>query len=70
MIVTKMFIVMLWCPLWGFIFRIMEEIVAYTIDGKPLTLKEYKEKLDSAAERVKNGRYTTHEDLLKEIKTW
>lgn len=48
----------------------MEEIVAYTVDGKPLTLKEYKEKLDSATERVKNGRYTTHEDLLKEIKSW
>ena len=32
----------------------MEEIVAYTVDGKPLTLKEYKEKLDSALERVKS----------------
>ena len=48
----------------------MEEIVAYTVDGKPLTLKEYKEKLDSALERVKSGEYTTHEDLLKEMENW
>lgn len=47
-----------------------EEIVAHTVEGKPLTRKEYKEKLDSALQRVREGHYTTHEDLLKEMKNW
>lgn len=48
----------------------MEEAVAYTIDGKPLTLKEYKEKLDRALERVKNGEYTTQKWKIGRIKTY
>ena len=47
-----------------------EEIVAYTVDGKPLNRKEYKEKLDSAMQRVREGNYTTQEDLEKEMKNW
>lgn len=47
-----------------------EEIVAYTVDGKPLNRKQYKEKLDSAMQRAKEGHYTTQEDLEKEMKNW
>ncbi len=47
-----------------------EEIVAHTVEGKPLTRKEYKEKLDNALQRVREGHYTTHEDLLNEMKNW
>jgi len=48
----------------------MEEIVAYTVDGKPLTLKEYKEKLEEAYLDYKKGNFTTQEDLEKEMKNW
>lgn len=47
-----------------------EEIVAHTVEGKPLTRKEYKEKLDNAFLDYKKGNFTTQEDLEKEIENW
>ena len=47
-----------------------EEIVAHTVAGKPLTRKEYKEKLDNAFLDYKKGNFTTQEDLEKEIENW
>lgn len=47
-----------------------EEIVAHTVAGKPLTRKEYKEELERALQEIRNGNFTTHEDLLKEMKNW
>lgn len=47
-----------------------EEIVAHTVEGKPLNRKEYKEELERALQEIRNGNFTTHEDLLKEMKNW
>ena len=47
-----------------------DEIVAYTVDGKPLTKSEYhKELLDAEAE-IERGEYTAQEDLEKESENW
>ncbi len=47
-----------------------QEIVAYSVDGSSLTLKQFKKELDESEEDYKAGRVTSHEDLLKEMKTW
>lgn len=47
-----------------------EEIVAYSVDGKPLTRKEYNQKISAAVLDFKKGNYTTQEDLEKEIDSW
>lgn len=47
-----------------------EEIVAHTIDGKPLTKNAYKEELKEAVAEIKRGEYTTQEDLEKESENW
>lgn len=39
------------------------DIVAYTIDGKPLTRITYKEELQEAIAEIKKGDYTSQEDL-------
>jgi len=47
-----------------------EEIVAHTIDGKPLTRKEYKAKINLAKKEVEKGNYITQENLIQEAKQW
>ncbi len=47
-----------------------EEIVGYTVHGKPITAAEMNKKLARSEEDYKAGRVTTHEELLKEMKTW
>lgn len=47
-----------------------ESTVAYNITGKPLTLEEYNQEIDKGIEDFKNGRSISHEQLLKEIKSW
>lgn len=47
-----------------------EEIVAYTIDGKPLTKKAYIDSVKEAEKDIETGNYTTHQQLLEEIKKW
>lgn len=46
------------------------DIVAYTIDGKPLTRITYKEELQEAIAEIKKGEYTSQEDLEKESNNW
>ena len=46
------------------------DIVAYTIDGMPLTRITYKEELQEAKEKKKRGEYTSQEDLEKESNNW
>ncbi len=46
------------------------DIVAYTIDGMPLTRITYKEELQEAKSEIKRGEYTSHEDLEKESNNW
>jgi hypothetical protein len=45
-------------------------IVAYTVDGKPLTKALYNERLDLAEKQLQSGEYITQEDLEKEAENW
>ena len=46
------------------------DVVAYTIAGKPLTRIGYKEELQEAIAEIKRGECTTQEDLEKESNDW
>lgn len=46
------------------------EIVAYTVDGKPLTLQQYQNELEEAEKEIERGDYLTPDELEKEIATW
>jgi len=47
-----------------------EVIVAYTIDGKPLTKEQYTNNLKAAEKQIKAGNFITHEELEKESAKW
>jgi hypothetical protein len=47
-----------------------EEIVAFSVDGKPITRSIYKEELAKAALEIKNGNVTSQEDLENESENW
>jgi hypothetical protein len=47
-----------------------EMTVGYTTDGKPLTQKQYNERLFVAEKQIGAGDYITHENLEKEIDNW
>ncbi len=47
-----------------------EGIVAYTVEGKPLTLSQYQNELEEAEKEIENGNYLTSDELKKEIATW
>lgn len=47
-----------------------EMIVAYTVDGKPLTKAMYNERLHSAEKQLLSGEYITQEDLESEAERW
>jgi len=47
-----------------------EMIVGYTTDGKPLTRKDYNERLLVAEKQIESGDYMTQEDLEKEVENW
>lgn len=46
------------------------DIVAYSIKGDPLTKTEYVKQIKEAEERIDNGQYTSHSDLLKKVQNW
>ena len=46
------------------------EIVAHDTSGNPLTLSKYNEMVEEGLEDLQQGRYTSHEDFLKEIQSW
>jgi len=47
-----------------------EMTVGYTTDGKPLTMKQYNERLLVAEKQIKSGDFITHENLEKEVDNW
>lgn len=47
-----------------------EMIVAYTTDGKPLTLKAYNKRLEKAEKQIEQEKITSHEDLKSEMQKW
>ncbi|MES2238767.1 MAG: hypothetical protein V4497_00765 [Bacteroidota bacterium] len=49
---------------------VSESTVAYNTTGKPLSLKEYNKEIDKGIDDFKNGKTISHEQLLKEIKSW
>ena len=46
------------------------EVVAHTVSGYPVDKEEYINMVKEADERISQGKYTTIEDLEKEIKSW
>ena len=47
-----------------------EEIVAYTVGGKPLNKEFYQNELNEGIEEIKRGDFITQEDLEKESENW
>ena len=47
-----------------------ESIVAFTIEGKPLTKNEFIQKNKQAYEEVQKGNFVTSNELLKQMKNW
>ncbi|WP_158841266.1 hypothetical protein [Polaribacter sp. L3A8] len=47
-----------------------KKIVAYTVQGEALTKEMYVEKVQDTLKSVKNGNFTTVEDLEKESENW
>ena len=47
-----------------------DDIVAYTVDGKPLTRKQYNQELLDAEAEIQRGEITSVEDLEKEARNW
>jgi hypothetical protein len=45
-------------------------VVAHTISGYPVDRQEYIQMVKEADERISSGRFTTIEDLEKEIENW
>ncbi len=50
--------------------EVNEDAIGYTTKGKILTKQGLKEKVKSASKRVKQGDYISHNDVVKESKTW
>jgi hypothetical protein len=47
-----------------------EMVVGYTVDGKPLTRRDYNERLKKAEKQVQTGETISQEDLEKESENW
>ena len=52
--------------------KLLEEemVVGYTVQGEPLTKKEYDLRLENAEKQIASGDFTTQEDLEKEVENW
>ena len=52
--------------------KLLEEemIVGYTVDGKPLTKKDYDLRLQVGEHQLNKGEYTSQEELEKESENW
>ncbi|MFP9112317.1 hypothetical protein ACLI1A_00105 [Flavobacterium sp. RHBU_3] len=46
------------------------EIVAYTVLGEPMTRDQYYAKIERGEKDIEEGRFTTQEDLRKEMESW
>ena len=51
-------------------FHKKDEFVAFSTSGKPLTQKQYVEKIEKAIAEADRGELITEAELLKEIETW
>ena len=51
-------------------FQKKDEVIAFSADGKPLTQKQYIEKIEKAIAEANNGELITDNELQKEIETW
>lgn len=47
-----------------------KEVVAHTISGYPVDKNEYINMVKEADERISSGKFTTIEDLEKQIENW
>ena len=47
-----------------------DDVVAYTVDGKPLTLEHYNKELIDAEAEINRGEIISVEDLEKEAENW
>jgi len=47
-----------------------DEIVGYTALGEPMNIAMYRARLEQGKKDYEEGRYTSHEDFLKEIDNW
>ena len=45
-----------------------EEIVAYSVDGEPLTVTRYRALNDQAEATYQNGHFSTHEEIKEKFK--
>ena len=51
-------------------FHKKDEIIAFSTYGKPLTQKQYVEKIEKAIAEADRGELITDNELQKEIETW
>ncbi|MEM9687327.1 MAG: hypothetical protein AAF934_10460 [Bacteroidota bacterium] len=47
-----------------------EETIAHTVEGKPLTLAEYRQSVMDIRAEIEKGNYITHENLKKKVCSW
>lgn len=47
-----------------------DKIVAYSVDGTPLTKDQYQTELKEAENEIEKGDFFTSEDLEEEINSW
>ena len=47
-----------------------DSIVAFTVDGNPLTKSEFIKEVRDAYEEVEKGNFITSEELQKQMKNW
>lgn len=47
-----------------------DEIVAYTVLGEPMNREQYYAKIERGEKDIDEGRFTTQEDLRKEMESW
>lgn len=47
-----------------------DEIIAYSVQGKPLTREEMRQEIAEAEEEYTKGNFSTHNQLKEEIKGW
>lgn len=46
------------------------KVVGYQSNGQPITTSQMKSDILSAKKRIESGRYTTQEDLEREVENW
>ena len=47
-----------------------DQVIAYTVKGKPLSREEMRQEIAEAEEEYRKGNLTTHAQLKEEIRSW